>query len=109
MDGFAKIIAIVFPLNGRNVLSPDFSNALTSAAWSEIFKIVALSKSLMCRKSFCPDFAWTLTEEEGGEVAAAEEEIWQAILDRKAGELAGEETEMVEQNFPGSWADRQRW
>lgn len=48
-----------------------------------------------------------MTEEEGGEVAA-EEEIWQAILDRKAGEPEGEDTEMVEQNFPGSWADRQR-
>lgn len=49
-----------------------------------------------------------MTEEEGGEAAAEEEEIWQAILERKAGELAGEDTEMVEKNFPGSWADRRR-
>lgn len=66
MDGFAKIIAIVFPLNGRNVLSPDFSNALTSTARPKIFKIVALSKSLMCKKSFSSAFAitWGTQKEE---------------------------------------------
>ena len=59
MDGLAKIIAIVLPLNGRYVLSPDFISALISFARSKIFKIVALSKSLMCRKSFRPELAGT--------------------------------------------------
>ena len=39
-----------------------------------------------------------MTEEEGGE-AAEEEEVWHAIVDRKAGELAGEDTKMLEKNF----------
>jgi hypothetical protein len=57
MDGFAKIIAIVFPFNGRYVFSPDFSSAFTSTALSKIFRMVDLSKSLMCKKSFSSDFA----------------------------------------------------
>ena len=49
-----------------------------------------------------------LTEEEGGE-AAEEEEVWHAIVDRKAGELTGEDTKMLEKNFPAwNWEGRQR-
>ena len=49
-----------------------------------------------------------LTEEEGGE-AAEKEEVWHAILDRNAGKLSGEDTKMLEKNFPsGNWEGRQR-
>ena len=48
---------------------------------------------------------WTLTEEEGVEVA---EDVWHEIRDRRAGALAGEDTEMPKKNFPGNRADRRR-
>jgi len=47
MEGFVNIIDMVFPSKGRKDLSPDFSNAFTSMARSNIFKIVSLSKSSM--------------------------------------------------------------
>ena len=100
MDGFAKIIAIVFPLNGRYVFSPDFSSAFTSAALSNIFRIVALSKSSMCKKSFCPAFAVPAATVDGEE---AVEEAWHEILRNEA----GEETEIMA-NLPESGGDRRR-
>lgn len=78
-------MAIVLPLNGRYVLSPDFISALISFARSKILKIVALSKSLMCRKSFRP---FPLTEDEGEEVAA--KLAWQETRRRIDGKLTGE-------------------